>query len=274
MWFAPFVWHAKAFARARWPAGHARRPVRRKPAARRARIEQLEGRALLSSYSPFPGVVLASAGADDIGKDVFLDDSGKIVLAGRANDGTRDYAALARYTANGSLDPDFGPAPSVAIDNVSVTEGHSGTVNAVFTVTLSEAVAAAVTVDFATAPGTTNPATPGTDYLDAGGTLTFNPGELTQTITVTVYGDTTKEPNETFVVNLTNATGGAVIFDGEGLGTILNDDGGKPPKGSSADLSAADLFFLDLGRNLERDKDKSVPLATAAIDALAPMLAE
>lgn len=38
------------------------------------------------------------------------------------------------------------------------------------------------------------------------------------------------------------------------LGTILNDDG-KPPKGSSADLSAADLVFLALGLNSENDSE-------------------
>jgi hypothetical protein len=36
---------------------------------------------------------------------------------------------------------------------------------------------------------------------------------MTRTIIVTVYGDTTKEANETFPVNLTNVTGGAVISD-------------------------------------------------------------
>ena len=39
-----------------------------------------------------------------------------------------------------------------------------------------------------------------------------------------VNGDTTPEPNETFFVNLTTATN-ATIANGQGIGTILNDDG-------------------------------------------------
>src|SRR5438046_1390799 len=54
-------------------------------------------------------------------------------------------------------------------------------------------------------------------------TLTFAPGDLTKTITVVVNGDTVNEVNETFFVNLTNATK-ATISDAQGQGTIINDD--------------------------------------------------
>ncbi len=43
-------------------------------------------------------------------------------------------------------------------------------------------------------------------------------------MTVQVNGDTTVEPNETFTVNLSNATGNATITDAQGVGTIVNDD--------------------------------------------------
>jgi hypothetical protein len=56
------------------------------------------------------------------------------------------------------------------------------------------------------------------------GTVTFNAGEMTKTITVLVNGDTVAEPNETFFVNLTSAIN-ATIAGGQGLGTILDDDG-------------------------------------------------
>jgi hypothetical protein len=56
------------------------------------------------------------------------------------------------------------------------------------------------------------------------GTLTFNPGVTTQTLAVSVMGDTTVEPNETFFVNLSGATN-AVIATAAGTGTIVNDDG-------------------------------------------------
>src|SRR5262249_49900732 len=53
----------------------------------------------------------------------------------------------------------------------------------------------------------------------------FNPGDTTKPITVVVNGDTVNEPNETFFVNLSSALN-ATIADGQGVGTILNDDGG------------------------------------------------
>jgi hypothetical protein len=55
------------------------------------------------------------------------------------------------------------------------------------------------------------------------GTLTFNPGDTTQTIAVTINGDQTFESNETFLVNLSNP-GNATISDNQGVGTIVNDD--------------------------------------------------
>jgi hypothetical protein len=111
-------------------------------------------------------------------------------------------------------------ASELSINDVTVLEGNSGTSNAVFTVSLSAASATAVTVDFATADGTA--VTP-SDYTSASGTLTFAPGETTKMITVLVNGDTLVEPDETFFVNLSNALG-ATIADGQGMGTIVNDD--------------------------------------------------
>src|SRR5262249_19478706 len=112
------------------------------------------------------------------------------------------------------------PPPSLTIDNVSVTEGDSGTTNAVFTVSLSAVSGRTVTVDYATADGT---ATAGLDYVSAFGSLTFVPGTATQTIMVTVNGDVENEAHETYFVNLSGAVN-ATIGDGSGLGTILDDD--------------------------------------------------
>ena len=112
--------------------------------------------------------------------------------------------------------------PTLFISDVSIAEGNSGTSTATFTVTLSPASANTVTVDFATANGTATIA--GNDYQSATGTLTFNPGDTSKPINVTINGDTLVEPDETFFVNLTNATGGAAIGDAQGQGTIQNDD--------------------------------------------------
>src|SRR5262249_48884579 len=61
------------------------------------------------------------------------------------------------------------------------------------------------------------------DYNYSSGSLSFAPGETSKTITVSVNGDLTDEPDETFFVNLSSASN-ATIADGQGVGTILTDD--------------------------------------------------
>lgn len=112
------------------------------------------------------------------------------------------------------------PLPSLSINDVTVTEGNSGTTNVVFTVTLSAASGQSVGVNYATADGT---ATQPADYTNTSGSLTFTPGQTTRTITVPVIGETVPEANETFFVNLSGASN-ATISDNQGVGTITNDD--------------------------------------------------
>ena len=112
--------------------------------------------------------------------------------------------------------------PLLRINDASRAEGHAGTTALIFTVTLSPASTRPVTVKYATANGSATAA--GNDYTATGGTLTFAPGQTRQTVTVNGRGDTTVEPNETFYVNL-SAASGATLFKGQGVGTILNDDG-------------------------------------------------
>ena len=126
---------------------------------------------------------------------------------------------------------DDDPLPTLSVNNVTVTEGDSGTVNAVFTVTLAQASGLAVSVDYATANGT---ATTPADYTAASGTLTFAAGQTTKTVTVLVNGDTLDEANETFFVNLSNPSN-ATIADGQGVGTITDDD--PPPTLTINDVS-------------------------------------
>ncbi|WNH47040.1 putative Ig domain-containing protein [Xanthomonas hawaiiensis] len=110
--------------------------------------------------------------------------------------------------------------PSLSIGDVSVAEGNSGTTTATFIVTLSGASGQTVTVNFATADGSANA---GSDYVAHSGTLTFLPGTTTQNVAVTINGDTTVEPDETFTVNLSGASN-ATIARATATGTILNDD--------------------------------------------------
>ena len=111
--------------------------------------------------------------------------------------------------------------PSLAINDTSVAEGNAGTTTAAFTVTLTPASAKTVTVEYATADGTATVADG--DYASTSGTLTFNPGDTSKPVNVTVNGDTKYEADETFFVNLSRPTN-ATLADGQGQGTILNDD--------------------------------------------------
>jgi parallel beta-helix repeat protein len=117
-------------------------------------------------------------------------------------------------------------APTVSINDVTISEGNSGTETATFTVTRSGGTAA-FDVNFATSDVTATVAD--SDYAAASGMLHFGANQNTQTISVTINGDTKVESNETFNVNLSNATNGASISDGHGVGTITNDDVAPPP---------------------------------------------
>ncbi|MGO9109716.1 MAG: cellulose binding domain-containing protein [Thermoguttaceae bacterium] len=114
-------------------------------------------------------------------------------------------------------------APSLNISSVSVNDGSAGT-TADFTVTLSQASTKTVTVNYATADGTAHA---GTDYEAASGTLTFSPGTLSQSLSVTINPDTTAKANLTFQVNLSSPSG-AGIATTSGVGTIV-DTIGLPP---------------------------------------------
>jgi thermitase len=138
-------------------------------------------------------------------------------LAGRTVTGGRlDVAAAANLA----------PPVDIAISGGSVVEGNSGVTQLAFTVTLSAAATATVSVNFATANGT---AAAGSDYAATSGTLAFLPGETTKQILVDVIGDTAYEANETFSVALSGASANARIATASATGTITNDDSQPPP---------------------------------------------
>jgi uncharacterized repeat protein (TIGR01451 family) len=123
----------------------------------------------------------------------------------------------------------FPVSGKISIDDVTVTEGNSGTTPAVFTVRLQPANATlTATVDYQVVGVT---ATPATDFVASTGTVTFLAGETQKTITVAVVGDTLVEGTEFFKIQLTNIVNAA--FDdatgiGSGIGTILDTDLGGP----------------------------------------------
>src|SRR5262245_38681275 len=113
--------------------------------------------------------------------------------------------------------------PHISISDVTKKEGNGKkTMLFVFTVTLSAAYDQAVTMSFKTTDGTAT--TSDQDYVAKSGTLTFAPGETTNTITIEVKGDTKKEADETFYLDLFGNSSNALFTKNRGIGTILNDD--------------------------------------------------
>jgi hypothetical protein len=117
--------------------------------------------------------------------------------------------------------------PSVRVSDASVTEGLDGVRQLQFSVSLSGRPTQAVSVGYATAPNT---ATAGVDYGTRANTLQFaaNTSVLSQTVNVPVYGDLLDEAHETLFLNLNPVTG-ATLADGQGVGTIVDDDPLQPP---------------------------------------------
>ena len=115
--------------------------------------------------------------------------------------------------------------------NVTVGESDG---NATFTVTLSEAPAEDVTVEYATGSGT---ATDGTDYTGTTGTLTISAGVTTGTIVVPITTDATDESDETATLTLSNPNN-ATIGDATSDLVITDDD--APPAISISDGTATE----------------------------------
>ncbi len=109
----------------------------------------------------------------------------------------------------------------LSVDDAVIFEGDDGTRSAVFSVSLSPAVADTVTVAYST---TDVSAVAGVDYVASSGQLTFAPNETQKQIAVSVVGDVEREGDETFLLQLSDAVGAALTVD-RGRGTVLGDDG-------------------------------------------------
>ncbi len=107
--------------------------------------------------------------------------------------------------------------PTISIADKTDTE-DSGSF--VFTVKLSNASSQTITVNYNTSDST---AIAPVDYTPLTGTLTFNPGVISQTITVPILEDFVDESSERFFVNLTNPTN-ATISDNQASGNITDND--------------------------------------------------
>jgi hypothetical protein len=145
-------------------------------------------------------------------------------------------------TNNSATDSDL-ILPLLSVDDVSLTEGDFGSADAVSTVSLTPPSSLPVSVRYSTVRGS---ATPTVDYIPTSNVLSFPPGENSGRIAVAIVGDALPEPDETFQVHLHSLIGAAIV-DGDGLGTILDDDGGG---GASFGLPAELVPGFDQVRNL------------------------
>ncbi|HZG08887.1 MAG TPA: Calx-beta domain-containing protein [Allosphingosinicella sp.] len=171
--------------------------------------------------SPLTGTVSFAAGEtsrtitlDIVADSVAEADEGFTVTLSNPSSGS-----VADGTATGTIVNDDGAPALVTIADVSQAEGNDGVTVFTFTVTRTGGTDA-FTIDYQTIAGT---AQEGSDYEGASGTLSFAAGENSKTIQIRVNGDTAGELAETFTVQLSNPVG-AVLSDGEAVGTIQNDD--------------------------------------------------
>ncbi len=141
--------------------------------------------------------------------------------------------------------------PGLTVGDVAVDEGDSGTSSLTFTVSLSTpAPQGGVTFDIATADGTArdgNPVAEDDDYVANALTgQTIPAGSSTYTFTVLANGDTAFEPDETMFANVTNVAG-AAVSDGQGAGTIRNDDPDTTPPNTTIDTGPVTRAMPDAG---------------------------
>ncbi len=140
----------------------------------------------------------------------------------------------------------LGDGPTVVdvfINDTVVTEGDADDDFAMFNVTLSQPNPDVdpVSVSWTTSDGT---ATGGADYAMSSGVVNFMPGESSQMIAVPILDDSQVEEDEVFFVDLLSTSTNAQIADGQGQGTIQDDD--EQPS-SSLSINDVAVFEGDAG---------------------------
>lgn len=209
-----------------------------------------------------PGLSLATPAAGIIG----VARSGTTLLIDINQDG------VASPVDDLTIDDFFAPL-ELSVDDVTITESSEGTTNAIFTVSAISGVAPGFietvndfsgtelvnlllpTVAYATANGT---AIAGTDFIATSGTLTFNPGDTSQAISVEIVDDAEAEVDENFFLNLSNANN-AAIADNQGEATISdNDSANEAPtdiqlSSTSVDENSADNTVIGVFTTTDPD---------------------
>ncbi|MBE9175137.1 DUF4114 domain-containing protein, partial [Synechocystis salina LEGE 06155] len=169
-------------------------------------------------------------------------------------DGTTNGQAIYINSANHIVAVDITDdeiAPVFSVTDAGATEGGQ----IIFTVTRTGDAQATQTVDYATAIGAGDTASPN-DFTGANGTLTFTQGETTKTFVVQTTTDNIFEGDETFSVSLSNATGGATISSANGSATGTITDNGTIPVASISESprTVAEDGTTNMGFTVTLDK--------------------
>jgi hypothetical protein len=232
-------------------------------------LATLDGSTGFKLHGPSPGGAgRAVSAAGDVNGDGFDD-----VIMGARFASPNGASSGAAYVV-------FGSGTEIRVGNAAVFEGNHGTTAIEFRVTLSETSFIPVSVRLSTSSGS---ALAGEDFLPIDDLiLTFAPGETSKTVSVILQGDPLHERDETFSLVLSEATG-AVIRDGTGSGTILNDDpapvvsvvGGSIAEGNSGTRQSLFTVSLSAPSTLPVSVDFSTAdgTAVAGIDYTAKGLA-
>ena len=117
-------------------------------------------------------------------------------------------------------------AVAIAALDADKLEGNSGSTPFTFLLTRTGALTGPTTVNYAVAGSGPSQAN-GADFVGGAlptGTVTFNAGAATATLTINVSGDAASEADEGFTVTISNPTGGATIGTATAAGMIRNDD--------------------------------------------------
>jgi 6-phosphogluconolactonase (cycloisomerase 2 family) len=176
----------------------------------------------------FQGALFDGGGGVDglnAARGIVVSADGKSIYVAAAND--NGIGVFTRNPANGAPtyvqlanDESAANPPKISIADASAIEGNSGEASVDLQVALNPSSINSVTVNYATSDGG---ATQPSDYTASSGTVTFNPGQTSKTISIPIKGDIVTEPNETLSVDLSSPAG-AEIADGHADLTITDDD--------------------------------------------------
>jgi hypothetical protein len=144
----------------------------------------------------------------------------RVFAADYNNDNKPDIGFASANAARGVIYNNSAQIPCLSINDVTVTEGNSGTATAAFTVTLSSPATETVRVNYSLEGRST---VVGTDLQNVSGRLEIPAGQTSATINVPIMGDLLDEFDEDFAVNLASASN-AFLTKSVGIGTIRDDD--------------------------------------------------